>query len=76
MTKKWSVTNSESYVAEQTDRQSSSSLIIINGLVDRKIRISDLVTQEVGPAVFAVVLFQDAMVLGHNLILVLVRLVA
>lgn len=58
----------------KTYRKSSRSLVIIDGLVDSKVGVRDLVTQQVGPRMVIVVLRNDAVILGSGLILVRLRL--
>lgn len=58
----------------KTYRKSSRSLIIIDGLIDSKVGVCDLVTQQVRPRMVIVVLRNDAVVLGSELILVRLRL--
>ena len=53
---------------------SPSSLIVIDGLVDGKVGISDSVSQQVRARTVVIVLVQDTVVIGHNLILVLFRI--
>lgn len=57
----------------ETYRKSPGSLIVIDGLVDGKVGISDRVSQQVRPRTVVIVLAQDAVVIRGNLILVLFR---
>lgn len=54
----------------ETYRKSPRPLIIVDGLVDRKVDIGDLVTQEIRPIVVVVVLAQDPVVLRGKFVFV------
>ena len=58
----------------ETYQESPGSLIDIDGLVDGKVGISDSVSQQVRTRMVVIVLAQDAVVIRHNLILVLFRI--
>lgn len=60
----------------KTYRKSSCSLIIIDSLIDRKIGIGDLVTQEIRAVMVVVVLAQNVIVFDDKIIFVSILLIS